>query len=87
MVQCLTRTLSACFFAWLTPQVLESAPFERVEAFFYKYSYTLMDAEPSRTVAAWISKPGAGHTPPPRKPPPRSDGRSSAACCDVLLQA
>jgi hypothetical protein len=39
-------------------QVLESAPFERVESFFYKYSYALMDAQPARTVAAWMSKPG-----------------------------
>lgn len=50
-------------------QVLESAAFERVESFFYKYSYALMDAQPTRTVTAWMSKPGTSFTPQSHVPP------------------
>lgn len=50
-------------------QVLESAAFERVESFFYKYSYALMDAQPTRTVTAWMSKPGTALTPHSRPSP------------------
>lgn len=50
-------------------QVLESAAFERVESFFYKYSYALMDAQPTRTVTAWMSKPGTSLTPQSHVPP------------------
>lgn len=42
--------------------MLEDAPFERVEPLFYKYSYLLMESEPSRTVAVWITKPGLNPT-------------------------